>query len=358
MTAEASTVIPVGADYDVLVGHGISPQVVDLVPAGAQRALVVHPADLARLAEPVVAALEGAGLEVITGAVPDAEAAKTIDVAAGLWSQLGEAGFTRTDLVVGVGGGSVTDLAGFVAASWLRGVPVIHVPTTVLGMVDAAVGGKTGINTPEGKNLVGAFHVPAGVLCDLDALETLPPADLRAGLAEAIKGGFIADPSILEIVEADPEGVQDPRSAALRQVIERKIAVKARVVAADLKESSLREILNYGHTLGHAIEHHEQYRMRHGEVVSIGCVYAAELAHRSGLIDEALLQRHRDAFGSVGLPTTYSAATFDELLAALRRDKKTRGATLRFVVLDALASPTRLEGPQESLLREAYAAIG
>jgi 3-dehydroquinate synthase len=357
VTAEATTVIPVGEDYDVLVGHGVSHQVVDLVPAGAQRALVVHPADLARLAQPVVAALEGAGLEVITGAVPDAEAAKTVEVAAGLWSQLGEAHFTRTDLVVGVGGGSVTDLAGFVAASWLRGVPVIHVPTTVLGMVDAAVGGKTGINTPEGKNLVGAFHVPAGVLCDLDALETLPPADLRAGLAEAIKGGFIADPAILEIVEADPGRVQDPGSLALREVIERKIAVKARVVSADLKESSLREILNYGHTLGHAIEHHEHYRMRHGEAVSIGCVYAAELAHRSGLVDDALLQRHRDVLSSVGLPTSYSAATFDELLVALRRDKKTRGATLRFVVLDGLASPTRLEGPQEVLLREAYAAI-
>ena len=357
MSAEATTVIPVGGDYDVLVGHGVSHEVVDLVPAGARRALVVHPEPLARLAHPIVAALEGAGLEVITGPVPDAEAAKTIDVAARLWSQMGQAEFTRTDLVVGVGGGSVTDLAGFVAASWLRGVPVIHVPTTVLGMVDAAVGGKTGVNTPEGKNLVGAFHVPVGVLCDLDALETLPPADLRAGLAEAIKGGFIADPGILDLVEADPEDAVRPGSPRLREIIERKIRVKAHVVAADLKESHLREILNYGHTLGHAIEHHEHYRMRHGEAVAIGCVYAAELAHRSGLIDEALLARHRDVLGSVGLPTTYSRATFDELLSALRRDKKTRGATLRFVVLDGLASPTRLEGPDEGLLRAAYAAI-
>ena len=353
----STTVIPVGSDYDVLVGHGVSDEIAGLVPEGARRALVVHPEPLARLADPVVESLRGHDLEVITGPVPDAEAAKTIDVAARLWSQMGQAAFTRTDIVVGVGGGSVTDLAGFVAASWLRGVPVIHVPTTVLGMVDAAVGGKTGVNTPEGKNLVGAFHVPAGVLCDLDALETLPPADLRAGLAEAVKGGFIADPAILDLVEGDPDDATTPRSARLREIIERKIAVKAAVVAADLKESHLREILNYGHTLGHAIEHHEQYRMRHGEAVAIGTVYAAELAHRSGLIDDALLQRHRDVLAALELPTTYRDASFDELAAAMRRDKKSRGAMLRFVVLDALASPTRLEDPDEVLLRAAYAAI-
>ena len=353
----STTVIPVGSDYDVLVGHGVSDEIAGLVPEGARRALVVHPEPLARLADPVVESLRGHDLEVITGPVPDAEAAKTIDVAARLWSQMGQAAFTRTDIVVGVGGGSVTDLAGFVAASWLRGVPVIHVPTTVLGMVDAAVGGKTGVNTPEGKNLVGAFHVPAGVLCDLDALETLPPADLRAGLAEAVKGGFIADPAILDLVEGDPDDATTPGSARLREIIERKIAVKAAVVAADLKESHLREILNYGHTLGHAIEHHEQYRMRHGEAVAIGTVYAAELAHRSGLIDDALLQRHRDVLAALELPTTYRDASFDELAAAMRRDKKSRGAMLRFVVLDALASPTRLEDPDEVLLRAAYAAI-
>ncbi|GAA3616111.1 3-dehydroquinate synthase [Marihabitans asiaticum] len=358
MSAEATTVISVGEDYDVLVGHGVSHEVVDLVPVGARRALVVHPEPLARLADPVVAALEGAGLEVITGPVPDAEAAKTIDVAARLWSQMGQAEFTRTDLVVGVGGGSVTDLAGFVAASWLRGVPVIHVPTTVLGMVDAAVGGKTGVNTAEGKNLVGAFHVPVGVLCDLDSLKTLPPADLRAGLAEAVKGGFIADPAILELVEADPDDAVRPGSPRLREVIERKIRVKAQVVAADLLESHLREILNYGHTLGHAIEHHEHYRMRHGEAVAIGMVFAAELSSRAGRIDDALVQRHRDVLAALRLPTGYADATFDQLYTAMRRDKKSRGSLLRFVVLDGLAQPARLEGPSEGLLRAAYAAIG
>ena len=351
------TTIPVGTDYDVLVGHGVSARAASVLPAGTTRVLVVHGQPLAALAQPVITSLADAGLEVHVAPVPDAEAAKTVEVAAGLWAQMGEAGFTRTDAVVAVGGGSVTDLAGWAAAAWLRGVAVVHVPTTVLGMVDAAVGGKTGVNTAEGKNLVGAFHTPAAVLCDLDHLASLPSADLAAGLAEVVKGGFIADPRILEVVEADASGVQDPDSPALREIIERKIAVKAKVVAADLRESHLREILNYGHTLGHAIEHHESYRMRHGEAVAIGMVYAAEIAHRSGLIDAALLERHRYVLGLLGLPTTYARADFEELLAALRRDKKTRGATLRFVVLDGVAAPTRLEGPDEALLREAYAAL-
>ena len=352
-----ATTIPVGADYDVVVGHGVSTRVVSMLPEGVARVLVVHGQPLARLAAPVVTSLQEAGLEVHVAPVPDAEAAKTVEVAAGLWGVMGQAGFTRSDAVVTVGGGSVTDLGGWAAAAWLRGVAVVHVPTTVLGMVDAAVGGKTGINTAEGKNLVGAFHTPAGVLCDLEHLGGLPSADVAAGLAEVVKGGFIADPRILEIVEADAAGVQDPASVPLREIIERKIAVKAEVVAADLKESHLREILNYGHTLGHAIEHHEQYRMRHGEAVAVGTVFAAELAHRSGLIDDALLQRHRDVLGALELPTTYRDASFDELVTAMRRDKKSRGAMLRFVVLDGLASPTRLEDPDEALLRAAYAAI-
>ncbi|WP_338747833.1 3-dehydroquinate synthase [Janibacter alittae] len=351
------TTVPVGQEYDVLVGPGVSSGVARVLPVGVGRVLVVHGEPLGHLAEPVATSLRAAGLDVHLAAVPDAEAAKTVTVAADLWARMGQAGFTRGDAVVAVGGGSVTDLGGWVAAAWLRGVTVVHVPTTVLGMVDAAVGGKTGINTAEGKNLVGAFHPPAAVLCDLDHVSSLPPADLAAGLAEAVKCGFIADPRILEIVESDAAGVQEPGSPALREVIERTIAVKAEVVAADLRESNLREILNYGHTLGHAVEHHERYRMRHGEAVAVGMVFAAELAHRTGHIDKALLQRHRYVLGLLGLPTTYARADFDDLLAALRRDKKTRGDTLRFVVLDGLTRPTRLEGPDEVLLREAYAAL-
>ena len=353
----STTVIRVGDAYDVVVGHGVSDRVVGLLGAGVRQVLVVRPDPLAALAAPVVDQLRAAGLVVHEAAVPDNEVAKTADVAAGLWATLGRHAFTRSDAVVAVGGGTVTDLAGFVAATWLRGVAVVHVPTTLLAMVDAAVGGKTGINTAEGKNLVGSFHEPAGVLCDLDVLSTLPSADLVAGLAEVVKAGFIADPVILDLVEADPAGVTRWDGPHTRELIERAITVKAEVVAQDLTESWLREILNYGHTLGHAVEQLEGYRRRHGEAVAIGMTYAAELGARSGLLGADVVARHRSVLSSVGLPTSYPGGSFDELLAVMRRDKKSRGALLRFVVLEGVGRPVRLEGPDEALLRDAFTAI-
>ena len=352
-----ATVIPVGTVYDVVVGHGVSDRVTDLLGDGVRQVLVVRPDALAGLAAPVVARLRAVGLTVHEAAVPDNEQAKTAEVAAGLWARLGQHAFTRSDAVVAVGGGTVTDLAGFVAATWLRGVAVVHVPTTLLAMVDAAVGGKTGINTAQGKNLVGSFHEPAGVLCDLDALATLPRADLVAGLAEVAKAGFIADPRILELVEADPDGATRCDGPHLRELVERAITVKAEVVAADLKESWLREILNYGHTLAHAIEHAEGYRRRHGEAVAIGMTYAAELGRRSGHLGADVVARHRSVLSSVGLPTTYPGGHFDELLVAMGRDKKARGSRLRFVVLEDVGRPVRIEAPDEAWLRGAYDAI-
>ncbi|HET7399503.1 MAG TPA: 3-dehydroquinate synthase [Intrasporangium sp.] len=348
----------VGGDYDVVIGSGVLGRVPGLVGPDAERVLVVHPPTLADRTAAVAQALATAGYAVHLAEVPDAEPAKTADVAARLWAQLGRAGFTRSDAVIGLGGGTVTDLAGFVAATWLRGVPFVAVPTTLLGMVDAAVGGKTGINTVEGKNLVGAFHPPAGVLCDVDVLATLPQADLVAGLAEVIKCGFIADPAILDLVEADPVAARRADNPRLRELIERAVRVKAEVVAADLRESSLREILNYGHTFGHAIEQVEHYTWRHGEAVSVGMVYVAELARLTGRADDALVERHRSVLQAVGLPVTYRADRWAELLTAMRRDKKSRGSTLRFVVLTGLASPTRLAGPSEELLRAAYERVG
>src|SRR4051794_12620177 len=225
--------------------------------------------------------------------VPDAEAGKSIEVAARCWDELAAAGFTRTDVVLGVGGGAVTDLAGYVAASWLRGVRWIPVPTSLLGMVDAAVGGKTGVNIAAGKNLVGAFHPPAGVLCDLDALDTLSADDLVAGLAEVVKCGFITDPAILELIEADPAAARDPHGPVLAELVERAVRVKAEVVGADLRESGLREILNYGHTLGHAIEKRERYGWKHGHAVSVGLIFAGALSRLSGRLDASVAGRHR-----------------------------------------------------------------
>lgn len=351
------TSISVGGDYDVLIGGGVLDRVGTLLGDDVQRVLVVQPPTLAQLAGRLVAALTRQGLEVHVAEVPDAEAAKTAHVAADLWAQLGQAGFTRSDAVVGVGGGTVTDLAGFVAATWLRGIEVVQVPTTLLGMVDAAVGGKTGINTAEGKNLVGSFHPPAGVLCDVDVLASLPEADFVAGLAEVVKCGFIADPTILDLVESDPVAARRADNLHLRELIERAIRVKADVVAADPKESSLREILNYGHTFGHAIEQVEDYTWRHGEAVSVGMVYAAELARLAGHLDDALVARHRETLSAVGLPTAYRDDRWPDLLTAMRRDKKSRGSTLRFVVLDGLAQPTRLVGPSDELLHTAYRLV-
>ncbi|MEO7752016.1 MAG: 3-dehydroquinate synthase [Terracoccus sp.] len=356
-----ATTIAVGSDYDVVIGSGILDRVAGLLGDDVERVLLVHPPTLPELTASVARSLTDAGYAVHLAPVPDAESAKTSAVTAQLWARLGGAGFTRSDAVVGLGGGSVTDLAGFVAATWLRGVRVVQVPTTLLGMVDAAVGGKTGINTAEGKNLVGAFHPPAGVLCDLDVLHTLPTADLVAGLAEIIKAGFIADPVILGLVEADPAAATRSDNPHLRELVERAVRVKAEVVAADLRESSLREILNYGHTFAHAIEQVEHYTWRHGEAVAVGMVYVAELArltgHLAGADGDALVARHRAVLEAVGLPTSYRGDRWEPLLTAMRRDKKSRGSVLRFVVLDALGRPNRLAGPPDASLRAAYALV-
>jgi 3-dehydroquinate synthase len=349
--------ISVGGAYDVVVGTGLLDELPSLLGEGTQRVLVVHPRALAATGEGVREALVAKGFEAYAAEVPDAEEAKTAQVAAFLWGVLGQAGFTRSDALVTVGGGATTDLGGFIAATWLRGIRVVHVPTTLLAMVDAAVGGKTGINTPEGKNLVGAFHPPAGVLCDLATLETLPTNDFVAGLAEVVKCGFIADPVILELVEADPKGVRTAVGQHVRELIERAIRVKADVVSQDLKEADLREILNYGHTFGHAVEQVERYAFRHGAAVSIGMVYVAELARLAGRIDDALVDRHRSILTSLGLPTTYRGDRWPQLLDAMKRDKKSRGSLLRFVVLAGLAKPVRLEGPDPALLQAAYAEI-
>jgi len=352
------TRIPVPGDrpYDVLVGRGLLAALPELVD-GAVRAAVLYAPPLKERAAAVADALSAAGIRPLPIEVPDAEAGKSIEVAARCWDELGAAGFTRTDVVVGLGGGAVTDLAGFVAASWLRGVRWVPVSTSLLGMVDAAVGGKTGVNTAAGKNLVGAFHPPAGVLCDLDVLDTLPADDLVAGLAEVAKCGFIADPAILDQIEGDPAAAADPRSAVLRELVERAIRVKAHVVGNDLRESGLREILNYGHTLAHAIEKNERYGWKHGHAVAVGLIYAAELSRLAGRLDDATAARHRDVLTLLGLPVAYAAAAWPDLLAAMRVDKKARADTLRFVVLDGLAKPGILTGPSEETLAGAYRAV-
>jgi len=363
--------------YTVTVGAGLDEAVVKAIPERAGKALIVYSAPMAARADALSIAMDARGITPVRAEVPDAEEGKTAEVLAFCWQVLGKSDFTRSDVVIGLGGGAVTDLAGFVAATWLRSIDVIQVPTTLLGMVDAAVGGKTGINTTEGKNLVGAFHEPLSVWCDTDRLLTLPRHDLVAGLAEIVKAGFIRDTAILDIVEGNAplltaatpqEGERgasgsdqrtlDPKALpVLTDLMGRAIRVKADVVSADLRESNLREILNYGHTFAHAIEYTERYQWRHGAAVSVGMVYAAELARLAGKLSDADVDRHRSILSSLGLPTTYAARRWDALHTAMKRDKKTRGDLLRFVVLNGIGNPVRLEGPDPALLTAAYAAV-
>jgi 3-dehydroquinate synthase len=357
-TDTSMTSIRVGgpAPYDVLVGPGAATRVPEVM-SDVTSVAVVHDERLGDLAAPVAAAVRAAGARVQVVSVPSGEQAKTLDVVARLWDDFASAGLTRSDAVVAVGGGATTDVVGFAAATWLRGVRVVHVPTTLLAMVDAAVGGKTGINTAAGKNLAGAFHPPAAVLVDLDLLAGLPQHEWVNGMAEVVKAGFIADPVILDLIEADIAGAAQPAGPSTRAFVERSIAMKAHVVSADLKEAGPREMLNYGHTLGHAIERHANYTIPHGHAVSVGMVFAAELAGAAGRLDDATVSRHRQMLGGLGLPTSYSGDAWPALLDTMRVDKKARRGTLRFVVLDGVGRPAILAAPDEDLLAAAYREV-
>ena len=343
--------------YDVVIGRHLLGELPAMLGESVRKVLVLHPAALATTADAIREDLVEQGYEAIQAEVPDAEESKTAQVAAFCWQVLGQADFTRSDAIVAVGGGATTDLGGFVAATWLRGIKVVHVPTTILAMVDAAVGGKTGINTAEGKNLVGAFWPPRAVICDLSLLDSLSRNERVAGFAEVVKAGFIWAPEILDIIEADPARAVDPTTEEFRRAIELAIDMKAKVVSDDFREAGLREILNYGHTLGHAIEHAERYRWRHGAAISVGMLYAAELSRLAGRLSDDAAERHRTVLESLGLPTSYRAGAWPQLLATMQRDKKSRGGMLRFILLDDIAKPTVLQAPDESLLFAAYQEI-
>jgi 3-dehydroquinate synthase len=350
-----TTTIPVlgPSPYDIVVGHGVMRDAVGLC-AGAPAVVVVTDPAVTVYADAVAAALRGAGHRVLTWSLPSGEQAKSLESVSALWDHLGANQVARSDAIVAIGGGATTDVAGFAAATWLRGVRLGNVPTTLLGMVDAAVGGKTGINTAAGKNLVGAFHIPAGVLVDLDVLAALPDPEWVNGMAEVIKAGFIADPAILDLVDDDPEGARHAGGPHTQELVVRAIRVKADVVSRDVREAGPRESLNYGHTLGHAIERVTRYAVPHGHAVAVGMVYAAELSRRVGRLDPATAARHASVLETVGLPTAPDSLSWPDLRSAMAVDKKSRGGTLRFVVLDAIAAPTILEGPDDDELSSIY----
>jgi 3-dehydroquinate synthase len=357
MTEPVTVDVLVDRPYPVIIGTGLLGDLTRVLD-GRHRVAILHQPALAATAESIRNTLADKDIDAHRIEIPDAEAGKELPVLGFIWEVLGRIGIGRQDAVVSLGGGAATDVAGFAAATWLRGVDIVHVPTTLLAMVDAAVGGKTGINTDAGKNLVGAFHQPLAVLDDLATLETLPPNEIVAGMAEIVKTGFIADPVILDMIEAAPAAALDPTGTVLPELIRRSVAVKAGVVAADERESQLREILNYGHTLAHAIERRERYRWRHGAAVSVGLVFAAELGRLAGRLDDDTADRHRAILTSLGLPVEYDADALPQLLEYMAGDKKTRAGVLRFVVLDGLAKPGRLEGPDPALVAAAYSEIG
>jgi 3-dehydroquinate synthase len=344
-----SIAVTADRDYKVLIDINWQSALEPLLGSRGQIAVIVSETMRDRIIN-----LPSTDSQIHIFTVPDSEAGKSFATYQKVLDWLGAAGFTRNDLVVAVGGGAVTDLSGFVASSWLRGIEWVAVPTTLAAMVDAAVGGKTGINSEYGKNLIGSFYSPVSVLVDLTWLESLSDRDFAAGLAEVLKSGFIADPEIVELLKTRKlADVRNDRALTL-ELITRTVAVKAKVVSGDFKESFDREILNYGHTLGHAIESHSNYALRHGECVSIGLVFAANLANQTGILSDEIRNLHLEILGNLGLPTSYESRHWSELRANMAIDKKSRSGTLRFVAINEIGKTLRIEAPSESDLLAAY----
>ena len=339
--------------YNVYVGCSYAERLTELA-ANRARVAIIHSGSM----QDRIPEFNFGDSELFYFPVPDGEEGKSVSTLQKLWSWLGAAGFTRSDLIIGIGGGAVTDLSGFAAATWLRGIDWVAVPTTVAGAVDAAVGGKTGINSDYGKNLIGAFHSPRAVLIDYSWFTTLSNRDFAAGLAEVIKCGFIADPRILELTRAKSLAEVRKDSDLVDELVHRSVSVKASVVSEDFKESFAREALNYGHTFGHAIESLSKYSLRHGECVAIGMTFIAELSTALGIIDSSTLELHYEILGSLGLPTSIPAEfnyfSWSDFLAIMKLDKKSRGNSLRFVTLDGIGKTQRLETMSEVELIAAY----
>jgi 3-dehydroquinate synthase len=279
----------------------------------------------------------------------DAEQQKNSDTLIAAWNYCGQVGLRRDDAIVAIGGGATTDLGGFVAATWLRGIAWYSVPTSLAGAIDAAIGGKTGINSIHGKNLIGSFYSPNKVIIDLNLLETLPVRDFNAGMAEVIKCGFISDPKIFELLDKPKEN--------LSKLIYRSVLVKANVVSKDFKEGKLREILNYGHTLGHAIEKREKFSMRHGEAVAIGMVFAAALSQIKAGLSSSEVARTRELLSRFDLPTTYDRDALPELLEIMQGDKKVRNSKIRFIGIKKPGKVVWLEDVTQAEIKSAYERI-
>jgi 3-dehydroquinate synthase len=349
-----SDVISVTAEqkYDVLIGCNWRDELSARASDRTRCAIVTTESMKA-----VIGTLQAGDCEFVYCIIPDGEEGKSPEVLLKLWNWLAAAGFTRTDLVVGVGGGAITDIAGFAAATYLRGIDWIAVPTSVAGAVDAAIGGKTGANLDYGKNLVGSFHSPRTVLIDCSWFATLSDRDFAAGLSEVIKCGFIRDGQILNLLQNKTlHQVRSDENLVL-ELIKRAVQVKAEVVGGDFKESFDREILNYGHTFGHAVEKHAKYSLRHGECVAIGMAFMAHLQSDLGLITDEVRDLHLSLLTGLNLPVTYSSGDWLELRALMSMDKKSRGNTLRFVTISEIGKTDRIADVAQGHLVSAYEKV-
>jgi 3-dehydroquinate synthase len=343
-----------GRGYDVAIADGLLEEAGALLPElpGAARAFVVADAGVAeRYLARLERGLATRRLEIVHLGVPEGEEAKSLPMMTALLRQLATQEAHRDDVVVALGGGAVGDLAGFVAATYMRGVPFVQVPTTLTAQVDAAIGGKTAVNLPEGKNLVGAFHQPVAVLADVSTLATLSERDYRSGLAEVAKYGLTLDLELLARLEAEPAPVLDRRPDVLEQVVAGCVRAKAGVVGQDERDTGRRLILNYGHTLGHALERLDAFAGRtHGEAIAIGMAFAARLAELRELAPGGLAARHARLLHSLGLETDGRLPQPDDVLAAMRMDTKYRGG-VRFVLLEDVGRPVVVDSVPEELLR-------
>lgn len=339
--------------YDVIVGAGVASRLGELLPPhpNAEKAFVVTHPDLRDHASGVMQQLQLAGLEVVELLVPDGEACKSLSVVTDLYGKLAENQAHRHDIVVTFGGGAVSDCGGYVASTYARGMPLVHVPTTLLAQVDASIGGKTGVNLSSGKNLVGTIHQPSLVVSDVSFVATCPPEEIRSGLAEVVKYAFISDAAMLNVVTGHIDELLAADPATLARVVARCAAIKAEIVSADEREDGIRAYLNYGHTFGHAIEKLDGFSgIRHGEAVAIGMMAAAYLSHELDRIDERVVELHREVLSVAGLPVTASLE-LTELEDAWRLDKKYKKG-VRFVLLSALGRPEAgVEVPRTALLR-------
>lgn len=350
-----------GRAYEVTVGAALLEEAGAHLPEmpGAERAFVVSDPDVGeRYLEPLGRGLAVRGLAEVHLGVPPGEEAKSLQTATALLRQLASQEAHRDDVVVALGGGAVGDLAGFVAATYMRGVPFVQVPTTLTAQVDAAVGGKTAVNLPEGKNLVGAFHQPIAVLADVTTLASLPEREFRSGLAEVAKYGLALDPELLERLERDPGPILSREPGALEDLVVRCVRAKAGVVARDERDAGRRLVLNYGHTLGHALERLDAFAGRsHGEAIALGMVFAARLSEAEGLAEPGLAARHVRLLSSLGLETHGGLPDAGEVLAAMKLDKKYRGG-IRFVLLEDVGRPRVVEAVSEDRVRAVVDEIG